>query len=115
MGELKSDIVQRCVTIFTRLGWEVNVGESVKILPRKSIKPTFVLRHNGEIYGFVEVTTSTNVKNLGELIDTVIINVKPPIFVLTNGYAFEIFHLGESYGTLTVPPTPDDVNTLLDM
>ena len=115
------EVLNRCSTIFTRLGWEVSVGEIYK--PRKDskpLKPSFILRYNGKIYGFVEVIdkdyiSQESLKKTMELSDRIIKHIKPIIFVLTNGYVFEVYHKGKSFGTLTVAPSPDNVNILLDI
>lgn len=113
------EVLDKCVTIFTRLGWDVSVGEVYK--PRKDskpLKPSLILRHNSKIYGFVEVIEKGNnslesMKKTVELSDRVIKHIKPIIYILTNGFTYEIYHYGKGYGILTVPPTPKNVNTLL--
>ena len=50
---------EKCNTIFTRLGWKDSVDKYYKYDKNcKSIKPTFILRHNDKVYGFVEIVTS---------------------------------------------------------
>ena len=116
-----SEVLNRCVTIFSRLDWDVSVDEVYKLRKdSKPLKPSFILRHNGKIYGFVEVIEKGNIsqeslKKTMELSDRIIKHIKPIIFVLTNGYAFEVYHKGKSFGTLTVPPSPDNVNILLGL
>ena len=110
---------EKCNTIFTRLGWKVSVDKYYKYDTNcKSIKPTFILRYNGKVYGFVEIVTSDGdfvkkCKKASALIETVIKDIKPPIFIVSNGYVYDLFILGESCGTLTVPPMPDEIDILM--
>ena len=88
------EVLNRCSTIFTRLGWEVSVGEIYK--PRKDskpLKPSFILRYNGKIYGFVEVIdkdyiSQESLKKTMELSDRIIKHIKPIIFVFLGASSF---------------------------
>lgn len=116
------EVLNKCSTMFTRLGWDVSVGEVYK--PRKDSKPltpSFILRYNGKIYGFVEVITGcenpeiflNKARKSKELLDRVVKKIKPRIFILTNGFGFDFYLLGKLFGTLTVPPTPEEIDILL--
>jgi len=116
---LEREIMQKCVGIFKNLGWDVKTEEFFELGMGGRHNPfvcDIVLRHKGEIYGAVEVISRDDLKERAtrtlaalEYVEKVI---KPKIFVVTNGFAFDVYHFGEFYGCLTVPPTPDDVDIL---
>lgn len=111
MTELQ--VMQKCLTVFENLGWSVGQEEKVEGYPYRF---DIVLRHNEKIYGFVEVVAKETLKQKAEFIDKVlgefIQEYKPMVFIITNGFAFDVYHFGEFYGSLTVPPTPEDVDIL---
>ena len=109
------EIATRVSSVFENLGWEV---EREKAVEYKGVHFRFdmVLNYNGKSYGYVEVVNRDNLvdksKTIFEVLGTFLQETKPLIFVFTNGSAFEVYHLGKCYGTLTVPPSPEDVNFL---
>lgn len=110
------EIIQKCVTIFERLDWDVTTEEVFEIGRHNYFRHDIVLRHNSKIYGFVEVINSNNIKEKSEKILSVLNSavgyLKPKVFIITNGFAYDLYSLGEFYGSLTVPPTPEDVDLL---
>ena len=106
-----SELEWKCQGMFENLGWDV-------IIPKNSVglDYDFLLSKNNEIYGMVEVVNLSNLatqtKRLNRLLENVTTNLKPKIFILTNSFAFDVYHFGEFYGCLTVPPTPEDVDIL---
>ena len=107
-----SMLEQKCQYIFDNLGWDVIVPED-----SVGLDYDFLISKNNEIYGMVEVANLSNLtaqtKRLKRLLENVTTNIKPKLFVLTNGFAFDVYYFGELYGCLTVPPTPEDVDLLL--
>ena len=103
----------KCRSIFENLGWDVSQEEKVEGCPYRF---DLVLRHSDKVYGFVEVIDKGELKAKAErvlaILNSYIAEYKPLIFVITNGYSFDVYHKGEFYGSLTVPPTPEDVDLL---
>lgn len=104
-------IALNVLTIFKNLGWAVNMEEVIN-----GHRFDLTLRYENKIYGFVEVIRSDNLlekaKDITFILNEIVKEVKPLIFVITNGYAYDVYHKGEFFGTLSVPPTPEDVNLL---
>lgn len=114
---LEREVMQKCVGIFENLGWDVRTEEVFELGRHNPFRHDIVLRHNGEIYGFVEVIGSDNLmhkaKVVKSLLDTVIKEMKPRIFVITNGFSYDLYLPNEFYGSLTIPPTPEEMALLL--
>jgi len=113
----ESEIILKCRTIFENLGWEVRTEEVFEIGPCNPFRYDIVLRHNGEVYGFVEVISSEDLvdkaKTIKVLLDTVVTQMKPRVFVITNGYTYDVYLKEKLYGSLTVPPSPELVDIVL--
>ena len=110
------EVMHQCSVIFERLGWEVRTEELFEIGRKNPFRCDIVLRHNDEIYGFVEVINRDNLKEKAEkvlsVLNSVVGHLKPKVFIITNGFSFDLYHFGDFYGSLTVPPTPEDVDIL---
>lgn len=116
----EKEVMQKCVGIFENLGWEVRTEEFFELGRGGRYNPfvcDIVLRHNGEIYGAVEVINQKNLKEdarrITAALEYVITHIKPKIFVITNGFAFDIYHYGKFYATLSAPPSPEIVDIVL--
>lgn len=108
--------IRKCAEVFENLGWNVSFGKVVMITREKGFRLDFVLNYKGEEYGFVDVLLADNMGRAQEMrkkLDSVINVLKPRIFVITNGFVYDVYHYGEFYGCLTVPPAPEDVDILL--
>ena len=115
----EKEVMQKCVGIFENLGWDVRTEEFFELGRNRRHNPfvcDIVLRHDGEIYGFVEVINRENLKEKAEkvlaVLNSVVGHLKPKVFIITNGFTYDLYHFGEFYGSLTVPPTPEDVDIL---
>ena len=110
------EIIQKCATIFENLGWDVRTEEIFELGRKNPFRFDMILRHNGEVYGFVEVINRDNLKERAEkileVLSSVVGDLKPKVFIITNGFSFDVYHFGKFYGSLTVPPTPEDVDIL---
>lgn len=109
------DKLEECAEKFNRLGWDASIPK-----PTVDYGYDIVLRHNDEVYGAVVVISSNfynkaahfKAKHIKKLVENALVNLKPKVFVITNGFTFDVYHFGEFYGCLTVPPTPEDVDIL---
>ena len=74
------------------------------------------LRYNDKVYGFVEILDTNDLKTktrrITWFLDNYLKEQKPLVFIITNGYKFDVYHYGEFYGSLTIPPSPKNVNRL---
>ena len=101
-------IIERCIKIFTNLGWSVECERTIEGL---SLRPDIVLSFEGKTYGYVEVVGDKDIDIVvrkKEEIAYYLENNKPEIFILTNGIIFDIFYEGRYSNTLTVPPSPEN-------
>lgn len=108
------EIAFKCWSIFRNLGWEVSREERIA---GTDYRHDLVLRHHDKLYGFVEVVCGNNLAQkavaLCNLIDGDIKENKTPIFVITNGFVYDLYVMGDFFGTLSVPPTPANIDVLL--
>lgn len=115
MRELESTICLKCHKLFKNLGWDVSQEEWVKDV---AYRFDLVLRHNGKLYGFVEILSGDNLRDkaasLCNLVEGYIIKEKkPPIFIVTNGFVYDLYIAGKCYGTISAPPPPENIDVLL--
>lgn len=110
---MEFDVAVKSRTVFQNLGWDVGMEEKIE---GYNYRFDLILRRNDKVYGFVEVVDRDNLtakaKEIQNILATFIKEYKPLVFVITNGFSYDIYHLGEFYGSLSVPPTPDDVDLL---
>lgn len=102
------ELEKKCIDIFQRLDWEV-------INPRLDIAEWYdiVIRYN-DVEGFVTVMSFENMKRKATLIEKILENEEiQTFFILTNGYAFDLYIGKEFFGCLSVPPTPEEIGLLL--
>lgn len=105
-----TELENRCQVLFENLGWEVT-----KEMPKESnlFMSDLALWNNSELYGYVEIITAFDSKALqkrkNEIID-MLSSIKPKIFIITNGFSFDVFYDGFYSTTLSVPPAADDVD-----
>ncbi len=111
--EFEADILEKCYDIFQRLGWDVSLEEKID---GYDFRADLVLRYNKKMYGVVEVVRTCDFKNkvqmLNRYTNTYLNVLKPIVFIITNGYKYDVYHFGEFYGSLTIPPTPENVDLL---
>lgn len=112
---MESDVAIKCADTLRKMGWSVSFEEWIG---ETKFRADLVLRYNDKNYGFVEVVDSNNIieksKSICLIIDNVVKNLKPPIFILTNGAFYDIYHYGELYATLDNPPSPKTVDLILE-
>ena len=112
--ETEAMISNKVESILKNLGWELEYRKKIEGC---NYHFDFALKYNEKYYGVVEVFRTEDIiertKYLLYIINTVLKESKPAIFIITNGYKYDVYHLGEFYGSLIVPPTPENVNTLL--
>lgn len=106
------EMEEKCFELFSRLGWDVSYPNPGCADPGYDL----ALNHNDELYGAVLAIKFDDLKKRAKLVelilDRVVSDWKPRIFVITNGFAFDVYLLGTFFGTLTVPPTPEDIDIL---
>ena len=107
------ELEEKCIALFSRLGWDISYPNPGGADPGYDLE----LKYNGEIYGAVEVINQKNLKEdarrITAALEYVITHIKPKIFVITNGFAFDIYHYGKFYATLSAPPAPEIVDIVL--
>lgn len=110
---MEIEVLMKCNEIFQRLGWEVSREEKIDCY---NYRFDLILRYNGKVYGYAEVVDKNNIQEKAKVLNTAIKSFlnehKPPVFFITNGFAFDLYISGELYGCLTVPPTPEEVELL---
>ena len=106
------ELEEKCIALFSRLGWDVSYPNPGGADPGYDLE----LKYNGELYGAILVIKFDDLKKRAKLVELVLDRVvnswKPRLYVITNGFAFDIYLLGAFFGTLTVPPTPEDIDVL---
>ena len=114
MRELESTICCKCHHILQNLGWDVSQDEWIEDV---AFRFDLVLRHNDRVYGFVEILSGDNLSyksyRLCNFVERYIKEKKPPIFMVTNGYVYDLYVAGKCYGTISAPPTPENIDVLL--
>lgn len=117
---LEREVMQKCVKIFENLGWDVRTEVFFELGRGGRHNPyvfDIVLWYKGEIYGAVEVINRSNLKEEARRITAVLeyamTHIKPKIFVITNGFAFDVYHGDKFYATLSAPPAPEIVDIVL--
>ena len=114
MRELESTICLKCHQLFQNLGWDVSQEERIE---DAAYRFDLALRHRGKLYGFVEVVCSDNLTEkavaLCNIIDGYIKENKTAIFIITNGHVYDVYVEGTFFGTLSIPPTPENIDVLL--
>lgn len=102
------ELEKKCIDIFQRLGWDASS-------PRlhKAEWYDIVIRYN-DVEGFVTVMSFEHMKRKATLIEKILENEEiQTFFILTNGYAFDLYIGKEFFGCLSVPPTPAEIELLL--
>lgn len=110
----ESDVRLYCNMLFKNLGWEVKTDQIVSFEDGE-FKSDIELSNNEKVVGYVEVISSLEREELErkrEIIRTITEKIKPDIFILTNGYAFDLYRSGEYVRELTFPPSPSTYNRL---
>lgn len=104
------ELEKKCVDIFQRLGWGVSVPKL-----EKDYGYDITLTYKGKICGYVQVCSRNNLKQMLKNIDYILefINEKKAFFIITNGYAYDLYIGNEFFGCLSVPPTPEEIELLL--
>lgn len=108
-GLIGAELEEACASLFSNLGWDVK-KETIITLEKGVFRPDIELSDGGKVYGYVEVVTSMEPKDLvakQQTIKVIMDKCKPELFVLTNGIIFDIFYNGNFAGTQSVPPTPE--------
>ncbi len=108
----ESEVESHCINIFTNLGWDV---EREKIVEGINFRPDITLSYNGQTCGFVEIVADMSIeiiKRKKDLMTSFLDEVKPRLFVLTNGESFDIFYNGKYATTQTVPPSPEGMSAM---
>ena len=109
-------VFRQTVNIFQKLGWDVSEHEKIISIEEYNIFSDISLRYKGKLYGYVEVLTKNDIeinpKKYIFLLNDYLKKHKPLVFIITNGYKYDVYHYGEFYGSLTIPPSPKNVNTL---
>ncbi len=112
--ETEAMISNKVENVLKKLGWELEYHKAVEGCKYRF---DFTLKYNEKFYGVVEIFRTEDIIEktdiLLSIIDTFVEKSKPPIFIITNGYKYDIYHFGKFYGSLMVPPTPENINTLL--
>ena len=101
------ELVQVVSKIFSNLGWTVNLQKKVFFGDRPH-SLDIVLLFSEHVCGIVEVFAPLKTKNImakREQIKTIINYLKPEIFILTNGFVFEIFYDGKFFNSQSIPPS----------
>ena len=102
------ELEKKCIDIFQRLGWDVSNSRS-----DTAEWYDMIIRHN-DIEGFVTVMSFENMKRKATLIEKILENEEiQTFFILTNGYAYDLYIGNEFFGCLSVPPTPEEMGLLL--
>ena len=106
-------VFDKAINIFQRLGWNITKEEKIE---NSNKFADITLRYNDKIYGFVEIVDTkdlhTKTRKITWYLDEYLKEHKTPVFIITNGYKYDVYHYGEFYGSLTIPPSPKNVNTL---
>jgi hypothetical protein len=114
MLENEAMISHKVAKVLKNLGWELEYEKAVE---GYKYRFDLILKYNEKYYGVVEIFRTEDIDEktgmLLSIIDTFVEKSKPPIFIITNGYKYDIYHFGKFYGSLMVPPTPENINTLL--
>lgn len=100
-----------CLRLFSNLGWTVRKEEVVNVASGM-VQPDFVLSDGDREFGYVEVITSTNADSLAQkknVIQVMVDQCKPDVFIITNGMVFDIFYKGKFAGSMSNPPSPATV------
>lgn len=107
----------KCYSILTALGWDVLRDQKCLSIEGVQITPDFTLTKNGRAYGYAEVKAISDLQMKNKSVINKALyfvnSLKPDIFIFTNNSFFDLYLRGEYYGTLTLPPSPDDADLLL--
>ena len=106
-GLSRKELVELCVNVFSRLGWNVKKNKKI-ICDPFILKSDIVLLLGEKEYGYVDVVTDFSKDSLikeKKQVQLVIENVKPKLFILTNGMEYDVFWDGIFTQKCTIPPS----------
>lgn len=115
--------------VFQQLGWNVNPG--VKFYDEEgNIHTTdFLLINKNKIYGYVDVYEGIPTEKMEVMLDEekksyyaalvehyeLVLSEKPPLYIITNGYVYDIFSYGKHIGTHSLPPSAEDADIEIEI
>ncbi len=92
------------------LGWTTRPGNVIPGAAEAPYWPDLVISYNGVDYGYVDYTTAEDPEDIlaqKKFLNDVVDNLRPMVFMLTNGYVFDIFIDGAYIRTCSNPLSPD--------
>ncbi len=95
---------KRIADLFTKAGWDCDLSH-----PNNQFDIT--LKKDGKIYGYVDTYLGCNPKTLDRLarrVKTILDEIKPELYILTDGYSYEIYINGRYFITTNVIMEYDD-------
>lgn len=109
---------KRCLNMFQVAGWDTSYNMTVEISKNHHFRPDITLSYDNNIWGYVETSIlldndHRSVLRFIERTDFIINKFNPTVFILTNGYIFELYLDGEYFDQISYIPSPEDIKLLL--